>query len=179
LNRQAKRWYQSSLYDFHAGHYKQAYQKAKKCIPLLTDLLTEEEYNWLCLIHNYNSHFDIANKRYEQEYYNDALTYYASLDFNGAPELILERLKICRQKAIYPLLRNTNVGAEESFQDKEQLFPIKQDGKWGYVNEKNEVIIPFKYDYISSIQMGMIWVELNEEEFVINEKEIIIYDIKN
>lgn len=36
----------------------------------------------------------------------------------------------------------------------EGLAPVKKDGKWGYINENNEVVIPFQYDVAGIFSEG-------------------------
>lgn len=36
----------------------------------------------------------------------------------------------------------------------EGLVPVKKSGKYGYINEENEIVIPFVYDYASSFSEG-------------------------
>lgn len=43
-----------------------------------------------------------------------------------------------------------------SYAQEDQFWPVvaKQNGKWGVLGEKNQVIVPFEYDYISKYQDG-------------------------
>jgi len=168
MNTEAKDWYQLSLEDFKAGFYQKARQKAKECISLLNCSLQTEEFNWLLRIYKYSLHFNLANKLYELEYFNDALIFYASLYFKGAPNEILERLKTCRRKSVYPLLENTKGDYYESLHSKEQLIPVKQDGKWGYTNENNEITIPFQFDHARTFSENLAVVKKNGKYGVID-----------
>ena len=56
------------------------------------------------------------------------------------------------------------------------------DGKWGFINEKNELIIPYMYDEVSWFGMGkdepidedQVFVKRNGEWGLINAKNEII-----
>lgn len=37
---------------------------------------------------------------------------------------------------------------------KEGLIPVKKDGKYGYINEHNQIVIPFNYDYALAFSEG-------------------------
>jgi WG containing repeat len=39
------------------------------------------------------------------------------------------------------------------------LFPVKKEGKWGYVNERNQIVVPLVYNYVSSIYKGFGWIK--------------------
>jgi len=39
------------------------------------------------------------------------------------------------------------------------LFPVKKGGKWGYVNKRNEVVVPLVYDYVSQVYKGFGWIK--------------------
>jgi hypothetical protein len=38
---------------------------------------------------------------------------------------------------------------------KNGLAPIKSNGKWGYINQRGEVVIPFKYNFADSFKNGL------------------------
>jgi len=54
------------------------------------------------------------------------------------------------------------------------LIITEQNGKYGIVNKKGEVIIPFKYDFISSIGEGLIAVKLKKWGFIDKTDEVVI-----
>lgn len=37
------------------------------------------------------------------------------------------------------------------------LAPVKQNGKWGYINTDNEVVIPFQFDAAGIFNEAMRW----------------------
>lgn len=46
------------------------------------------------------------------------------------------------------------------------LLAVKKDGKWGYVNENNDIIIPFEYDFAGNFSEGLAVVgELNYDTY--------------
>jgi hypothetical protein len=57
-----------------------------------------------------------------------------------------------------------------------QLQPIKiQDGNWGYIDKKGNVVIPFKYDCAKDFSEDLAAIQLNEKWGFINEQgEIVI-----
>lgn len=42
----------------------------------------------------------------------------------------------------------------------EGLKPVEQDGKWGFINQDGELVIPYKYHYVRSFQDGLAMVKL-------------------
>ena len=42
--------------------------------------------------------------------------------------------------------------------NREDIFPVKQAGRWGYVNSKNQVVVPFRYAYVSPVHNGFGWI---------------------
>jgi len=43
--------------------------------------------------------------------------------------------------------------------EKEKLWVVKKNKKFGVVNDKNEIFIPFEYDGISHLEGNNLWVE--------------------
>ena len=39
------------------------------------------------------------------------------------------------------------------------LSPVKKNGKWGYINKENQVVIDFEFDYCQKFQDGLAWVK--------------------
>ncbi len=149
MNAEAKDWYQLSLEDFNANSYREAQQKAKKCISLLTCRLKKEEFNWLYRIYQYSLYYLLANKLYTLGHYEDAMAYFASLDFSTAPEEILERLKISRFKSIHPK---------------------QEKSKWGYADNFGEFIIQPRYDSAKKFYDGFAYVMKNNKVGLLNRK---------
>ena len=52
----------------------------------------------------------------------------------------------------------------------QKLFAVKQNDKWGFKDEKGDIVIPFIYDYARDFKEGKAGVKLNKKWFYINEK---------
>ena len=44
--------------------------------------------------------------------------------------------------------------------------------KWGFVNDKNEIVIPFEYDFINPFEHGIAFAKNNNREFFITKKNL-------
>jgi len=70
------------------------------------------------------------------------------------------------------LLINFKVEAQSSF----QYVAVKnKENKWGYINEKFEVIIPFIYDNAMNFSMNLGWVKSNGKFHCINKDNEIVF----
>lgn len=49
----------------------------------------------------------------------------------------------------------TNKQIDELLSDKTFLYPVSYNGKWGYTNEKGELVIPCKYDTAHFFSLGL------------------------
>lgn len=66
-----------------------------------------------------------------------------------------------------------------SFSQDKPLIPVKNDdGKYGYINKKGELIIPFQYDDAHSFSEGIASVEKDYRWGCINEKGELIIDFE-
>lgn len=77
---------------------------------------------------------------------------------------------------IPPVYTNKNKSAYFDFSShpyiyefQEGLFNLCKDGKWGYVDEKQKVVIPFQYEWASPFRNGKAKVTLNGEEYYIDK----------
>lgn len=61
---------------------------------------------------------------------------------------------------------------DEIWQYREGMAPVKRNGKYGFINEKKEEIIPCKYDYCEGFVNGAAKVKLNGKYGLINKKGI-------
>ncbi|MCC6633996.1 MAG: WG repeat-containing protein, partial [Chitinophagaceae bacterium] len=65
----------------------------------------------------------------------------------------------------------------------EGMAPVKQNGKWGFINNKGKVVIPFQYDVTSlnSFNNGLVKVKINEYYGFINKQgeEVIPFIYEN
>jgi WG containing repeat len=52
----------------------------------------------------------------------------------------------------------------------EGLSPATEHGKWGYVDRKGKIVIPFQFEYASPFDAGMARVVLNRKAFFINKR---------
>jgi hypothetical protein len=55
---------------------------------------------------------------------------------------------------------------------------VMKEGKWGYVNIKNEIKIPFNYDYLGDILSGTIIASKKEKFGIIDTLQKVIIDFK-
>lgn len=62
-----------------------------------------------------------------------------------------------------------------AFNITDELIAVSKDGKSGFINRRNEVVIPFEYDEAYPFINGMVYVELYGKSGFINKngKEII------
>ena len=51
---------------------------------------------------------------------------------------------------------------------------VRQGDKWGYINDKNETVIPFIYDDGALFENGKTWVQIGDKQFEINKLGIEI-----
>jgi len=52
----------------------------------------------------------------------------------------------------------------------EGLSPAIEDGKWGYVDRKRTIVIPFQFEHAQPFENGMAMVALNKKTFFINRQ---------
>jgi len=52
----------------------------------------------------------------------------------------------------------------------EGLSPAIEDGKWGYVDRKRTIVIPFQFEHAKPFEHGMAMVALNKKTFFINRQ---------
>ncbi len=57
---------------------------------------------------------------------------------------------------------------------KENMAFVKKDGKYGYINDKGELIIPMNYDLAENFKNNEAKVKLNDSSFFINKLGVII-----
>ncbi len=63
-------------------------------------------------------------------------------------------------------------------QDYQSIIPAMKNNKWGFINQGNKEIVPFKYDEINSLGEGFTSVRLNNKWGVINPQGKVIISIK-
>ena len=60
----------------------------------------------------------------------------------------------------------------------EGLAPVELDGKWGLINKKGDIIVPYKYDNVSSFypfSKGLAEIKLNGKVGLINKQgEVVV-----
>jgi WG containing repeat len=56
------------------------------------------------------------------------------------------------------------------------LFPVKKDGKFGYIDSNGKVIIPFKFDDAWYFSEGLASIKIGEKRGYINEKGKIVIE---
>ena len=49
---------------------------------------------------------------------------------------------------------------------------LKKPNKWGFVNEKNEITIPFEYDFVNPFENGLAYAKNKGKEFFITKKNL-------
>lgn len=61
----------------------------------------------------------------------------------------------------------------------EDLSAVKKDGKWGYINKDNQVVIPYIYDYACSFNEGLaIVAEITEHQFYTSTYKLGFVDLE-
>lgn len=50
------------------------------------------------------------------------------------------------------------------------FISVKKDGKWGCINERNGLVVPFEYDYVDRFSSGLASVKRNGKYGFVNEK---------
>lgn len=60
----------------------------------------------------------------------------------------------------------------------EGLAPAKQGGKWGFINEKGEAVIPFIYEWTNDFLNGLGTVKLDNRFGFVNKVGEVIGEIK-
>jgi hypothetical protein len=80
------------------------------------------------------------------------------------------------KEIISPVYDNKNKAAYLDFsvrpyisEYQEGLFNLSKDGKWGYIDDKQNIVIPFQYEWASPFKNGKAKVTLNGEEFFIDK----------
>lgn len=58
---------------------------------------------------------------------------------------------------VVPCIYETSFGYQSEF--REGLVPMKKNGKFGYINEENDIVIPFNYDWAGPFSEGFAVVE--------------------
>ncbi len=58
------------------------------------------------------------------------------------------------------------------------LAAIEINGKYGFINEKGDVVIPLRFDRVSSFKEGLAWIKLNGKYGYINNKGKLVIPIK-
>lgn len=53
----------------------------------------------------------------------------------------------------------------------------KKNGKWGYINDNNEIILPFEYDYVIALNESYLWVSKQDKQFFYNRRTKKFSDI--
>ena len=56
----------------------------------------------------------------------------------------------------------------------EWLALVMKDDKYGYINDKNETVLPFIYDDGALFENGKAWVQIGDKQFEINKLGIEI-----
>ena len=51
---------------------------------------------------------------------------------------------------------------------------VKKGAKYGYINDKNETVLPFIYDDGALFENGKTWVQIGDKQFEINKLGIEI-----
>jgi hypothetical protein len=66
------------------------------------------------------------------------------------------------------------------------LAPVKKDGKWGYINKNNEMVIPFLFMEAKRFYNGFASVKLSGENHysdgewgIINKERTLLFVVKN
>ena len=68
---------------------------------------------------------------------------------------------------------------ESAYHFAEGLAPIMKDGKWGFINTRGEVVIPFRFEIASFFENGRAEVYLDGKAHKINTKGQCVKNCKN
>src|SRR5690606_24168793 len=49
---------------------------------------------------------------------------------------------------------------------------LRSPNKWGFINEKNEITIPFEYDFVNPFENGLAYAKNNGKEFFITTRNL-------
>ena len=60
----------------------------------------------------------------------------------------------------------------------EHSTSFKQNGKWGFLDENGNVVIPAEYDDVSEFDFGVAWARKGERRFIIDRNGRIVVEIK-
>ena len=105
--------------------------------------------------------------------YTDAKAY----DAAGAAETVntaLESYKTTNNAAVEVMGGDSNHVSTNT-----KLFAkVELDGKWGFINDKGEIVIEPQYDWAYDFKNGTAKVVLNDEEFYIDEQGEIVIEPK-
>lgn len=79
-----------------------------------------------------------------------------------------------KEKEIVDLSKN-NVSYQEIDQETgwKRVLLVKPN-KWGFINDKNEIVIPFEYDFLNPFENGLAYEKNGGKEFFITKKNLIL-----
>ena len=65
----------------------------------------------------------------------------------------------------------TSVSFSQGLEKREsaQPFPVEQNGKWGYIDKADRLVITAQYDYVSDFCDGKAQVKMDDKTFTINK----------
>ncbi|MDQ3394848.1 MAG: WG repeat-containing protein [Bacteroidota bacterium] len=83
-----------------------------------------------------------------------------------------------RKYGFFNLIENKAITAYEydmAYNFNNGLAPVKKNGKWGYIDKKNNLVIDFKYDDASAFSDGLAVVKVDSKKGIINLKGEFVF----
>ena len=79
----------------------------------------------------------------------------------------------------FAIISTKNVIAQDwdkIYKESEGLRVVVKDGKYGYINKQDEVVIPLQYDKVGHFKMGLATAKENGTWKYIDQKNNVVYD---
>jgi hypothetical protein len=67
----------------------------------------------------------------------------------------MRQFHLCLAIIVFAILAFVAKGAQEPKMDPKVLFPIEQNGMWGYIDKSGNVVIPPNFDLTDHFEEGM------------------------
>src|SRR5215210_5075611 len=83
-------------------------------------------------------------------------------------------LCLCAFVVIIPLFSASQAQKKET----SGLFPVRQDGKWGYINKAGEVVIKLQFDDAWDFSEGLAYVRVGSRRGIIDASGKMVVDLQ-